>query len=77
MVVSRTLRVDGRETLARLAGRTIIIDGCWVAELGRLRELGWKLELPSCPEASAAFTDRKSTRLNSSHIQKSRMPSSA
>ena len=24
-----------------------------------------------------AFTDRKSTRLNSSHIQKSRMPSSA
>lgn len=56
MVVSRTLRVDGRETLARLAGRTIIIDGCWVAELGRLRELGWKLELPSCPEASAAFT---------------------
>ena len=26
---------------------------------------------------SAAFQDRKSTRLNSSHIQKSRMPSSA
>ena len=27
--------------------------------------------------AGATFTDRKSTRLNSSHIQKSRMPSSA
>ena len=26
---------------------------------------------------AAAFADRKSTRLNSSHIQKSRMPSSA
>ena len=30
-----------------------------------------------CPETSAAPRDRKSTRLNSSHIQKSRMPSSA
>ena len=28
-------------------------------------------------EALAATADRKSTRLNSSHIQKSRMPSSA
>ena len=28
-------------------------------------------------DASAAGPDRKSTRLNSSHIQKSRMPSSA
>ena len=29
------------------------------------------------PDVSTFFTDRKSTRLNSSHIQKSRMPSSA
>ena len=29
------------------------------------------------PGLQAAFIDRKSTRLNSSHIQKSRMPSSA
>ena len=29
------------------------------------------------PEAALASIDRKSTRLNSSHIQKSRMPSSA
>ena len=28
-------------------------------------------------EATVLYTDRKSTRLNSSHIQKSRMPSSA
>ena len=27
--------------------------------------------------AAEGYTDRKSTRLNSSHIQKSRMPSSA
>ena len=34
--------------------------------------------LPVCdPEKIKAATDRKSTRLNSSHIQKSRMPSSA
>ena len=28
-------------------------------------------------QGAGAFSDRKSTRLNSSHIQKSRMPSSA
>ena len=33
--------------------------------------------LPSFPLASFQAPDRKSTRLNSSHIQKSRMPSSA
>ena len=33
----------------------------------------WRGEL----EADSTVTDRKSTRLNSSHIQKSRMPSSA
>ena len=33
---------------------------------------------PTVPEKAAAMAlDRKSTRLNSSHIQKSRMPSSA
>ena len=33
---------------------------------------------PDVPEAEIdALLDRKSTRLNSSHIQKSRMPSSA
>ena len=31
----------------------------------------------SVPRAVPGITDRKSTRLNSSHIQKSRMPSSA
>ena len=32
---------------------------------------------PFGSRAGDQFTDRKSTRLNSSHIQKSRMPSSA
>ena len=52
-------------------------------------EVGIKMTLtsPSCPVAGTlpgeveakvrAIPDRKSTRLNSSHIQKSRMPSSA
>ena len=34
-------------------------------------------DLEKSSEPSAVLTDRKSTRLNSSHIQKSRMPSSA
>ena len=34
-------------------------------------------ELIMTPENTTMIEDRKSTRLNSSHIQKSRMPSSA
>ena len=50
-------------------------------------EVVWRCENSSCPArlkrgighfaSRAAMKDRKSTRLNSSHIQKSRMPSSA
>ena len=42
-------------------------------------QLGWQesLELNGTPSRLALTLDRKSTRLNSSHIQKSRMPSSA
>ena len=34
-------------------------------------------EEPLTPDGNATLVDRKSTRLNSSHTQKSRMPSSA
>ena len=44
------------------------------AACGRLTIPGVDLTSVSCDSAGA---DRKSTRLNSSHIQKSRMPSSA
>ena len=40
-----------------------------------LREEGWEAEAVASGED--CLKDRKSTRLNSSHIQKSRMPSSA
>ena len=45
----------------------------------RLKELNITLPQPETPLANyvGAVRDRKSTRLNSSHIQKSRMPSSA
>ena len=33
--------------------------------------------IEACAKMGASMVDRKSTRLNSSHIQKSRMPSSA
>ena len=42
-----------------------------------LLSYGILLNLASVCNAEAKETDRKSTRLNSSHIQKSRMPSSA
>ena len=40
----------------------------------RIRAVGYDLEGPAAVQIAP---DRKSTRLNSSHIQKSRMPSSA
>ena len=39
--------------------------------------MGMYAALYTCGVASGIYIDRKSTRLNSSHIQKSRMPSSA
>ena len=44
-----------------------LLFGARVRERIQYREIGWLVP----------FIDRKSTRLNSSHIQKSRMPSSA
>ena len=41
------------------------------------RELGLDAEIVMMANSSPYKIDRKSTRLNSSHIQKSRMPSSA
>ena len=61
--------------------RDFFINGTWVKPIGGRDCL---VIDPSTEEpcavislGSEADTDRKSTRLNSSHIQKSRMPSSA
>ena len=43
----------------------------------RLLEMQKNISLQQKQEELKATKDRKSTRLNSSHIQKSRMPSSA
>ena len=46
--------------------------------LASLQRVGWPAEQYAATSLAAAHkSDRKSTRLNSSHIQKSRMPSSA
>ena len=51
------------------------VDGC--AELIHDRRFAPHLAGYRRVPFTGAFLDRKSTRLNSSHIQKSRMPSSA
>ena len=59
---------------AREAGK-ILLD-----EFDRPQKIGYKGEVDLVTQAdkrSEQEVDRKSTRLNSSHIQKSRMPSSA
>ena len=48
------------------------------AVLGWMREAGMEARLDAAGNCVGRYEgDRKSTRLNSSHIQKSRMPSSA
>ena len=71
----------GREALSAEAVRSHIDGWFWdAATTAGVRpvagpDVEWG-ELPA-QGGSFRFTDRKSTRLNSSHIQKSRMPSSA
>ena len=57
--------------------RTIKEDGQVQEEIKKSRFICHAKRVYSEEEARAFITDRKSTRLNSSHIQKSRMPSSA
>ena len=83
MSTDRFLRACRREPVdctpvwfMRQAGRSL-------PEYRRVREHHTLLDIARDPELCAEITllpvatDRKSTRLNSSHIQKSRMPSSA
>ena len=59
------------------AGKSILIDALAMV-LGERSDAGIVRQGTEKSEISAEFNiDRKSTRLNSSHIQKSRMPSSA
>ena len=49
----------------------------WITGLGETMRPDFLKEAVQYPYGKALFLDRKSTRLNSSHIQKTRMPSSA
>ena len=59
-----------------IAGEGILWDAARLAAANLLLVLCAWIALP-LPWTPVPVTDRKSTRLNSSHIQKSRMPSSA
>ena len=80
MMVERQLAAEGKDR--RSLGREAFVERVWEwrrhyggAILDQMKRLGasvdWEREYFTMDE------DRKSTRLNSSHIQKSRMPSSA
>ena len=62
-------------TVAELLGIYIVLVAATSIVPERLRFQRWKLWMRT--ELVLWWADRKSTRLNSSHIQKSRMPSSA
>ena len=83
----RPVRVGGEAPLCVIAGPCVIEDADLVlrsaerlADLCRNLELGFVFKssyLKDNRTSVASFTDRKSTRLNSSHSRASRMPSSA
>ena len=58
--------------MTRFNGSSLLID-CGEGTQIAIKEKGWSFK----PIDVICFTDRKSTRLNSSHITRSRMPSSA
>ena len=64
------------EAMGRGAGAYVVVVVPLLFESGRLLKRVARTLVVDCPEV-LQVEDRKSTRLNSSHIQKSRMPSSA
>ena len=70
--------VDGRQELADPAALRYGPALTGVLGFDSLqRSQSWSEELIALLKIAGVVLDRKSTRLNSSHIQKSRMPSSA
>ena len=69
-----TVRLAGEHGSISLSSRGDLEPGYMRTMYNDLIEC---METDKTPECSGADGDRKSTRLNSSHIQKSRMPSSA
>ena len=65
----------GAKMTRAIADAGINLRGISAAALGRRAATYFAFD--SAADADTAIRDRKSTRLNSSHIQKSRMPSSA
>ena len=67
-----------RVTLAAVAGAVVaVLVAGQAGAFTRLQAFCVKQARTNSKNALASSKDRKSTRLNSSHIQKSRMPSSA
>ena len=66
-------------TIERQIGEVLVLHSGLTGQVARTRiiELLTQVGIPNPDTRLQSYPDRKSTRLNSSHIQKSRMPSSA
>ena len=73
----RSLDLETDEAIYSFAVDRILEVGEWLQPKSSPSETAVFLEKPPLKFWVVAAPDRKSTRLNSSHIQKSRMPSSA
>ena len=72
-----SLALDNREGVLRGGESGPIINSGKPAESLLLKTLSHAPGAPAMPPGRKLPTDRKSTRLNSSHVSESRMPSSA
>ena len=75
--LSVVMQVAARAWELREAARQLWCEGTQPAEAVHLARVACQLQATPQARQLLALADRKSTRLNSSHIQKSRMPSSA
>src|ERR1051326_4996690 len=64
-LVEHVLGVTGKDE-ARI--RDLLLRGTLVSGASRFRWQGWEAEMEALRELLGTFPDRKSTRLNSSHI---------
>ena len=77
--VNPTVKQQAEDVLKQLGIPMATAIDMYLRQITLTGGIPFSLSLPKAPAALNAdtMTDRKSTRLNSSHTQKSRMPSSA
>ena len=75
--IGSVTELTGAATIKRGKETIVVKQGTTIEENDKVETKNGKLKITFNDSTVVSVTDRKSTRLNSSHSQQSRMPSSA